>query len=93
MYEIGALTTIAESIEELEVNDAAVYVGIRAGGIIASGLANGVTPHEIHRLFIESNNDAKAGTLFSLELLLKPAWNKLRKHAAVLQADVSWMAH
>lgn len=84
MYEIGALAAIEESIEGLDLNDATVYVGISAGGIIASGLANGVTPHEMCRRFIESNNDARAGTLFNLELLLKPAWSELRKRAVAL---------
>ena len=84
IYEIGALAAIAESIEGLDVNDAAVYVGISAGGIIASGLANGVTPHEMCRLFVESDTDHEAKVLFKPELLLRPAWKELRKRAKAI---------
>lgn len=79
VYEIGALAAIEEAIEGLDVNDASVYVGISAGGIIASGLANGITPHEMCRLFVESDIDHDGGNLFKPELLLRPAWKELRK--------------
>ncbi|MDR3479899.1 MAG: patatin-like phospholipase family protein [Burkholderiaceae bacterium] len=81
VYEIGALAAIEESIEGLDVNDASVYVGISAGGIIASGLANGITPHEMCRLFIESDTEHDGGVQFKPELLLRPAWTELRKRA------------
>jgi len=81
VYEIGALAAIEESIEGLDINDASVYVGISAGGIIASGLANGITPHEMCRLFVESDTDYEGGTLFKPELLLRPAWKELRQRA------------
>lgn len=84
VYEIGALAALEESIEGLDVNDAAVYVGISAGGIIASGLVNGITPHEMCRLFVESDADGATDMLFKPELLLKPAWSELRKRAATL---------
>lgn len=86
VYEIGALAAIEESIEGLDLNDAAVYVGISAGGIIASGLANGVTPHEMCRVFIESDTNDSAEVLFKPELLLRPAWDELRKRATALPA-------
>lgn len=79
IYEIGALAAIEEAIEGLDVNDASVYVGISAGGIVASGLANGITPHEMCRLFIESDVDHDGGVLFKPELLLRPAWKELHK--------------
>jgi predicted acylesterase/phospholipase RssA len=81
VYEIGALAAIEESIEGLDMTDADVYVGISAGGIIASGLANGVTPHEMCRLFVESDSDHEGTALFKPELLLRPAWKELRKRA------------
>ena len=58
VYEIGALAALAEAIEGLDLNDAAIYVGVSAGGIIAAGLANGITPHQMCRLFIESDVEA-----------------------------------
>ena len=81
VYEIGALAAINEAIEGLDVNDAAVYVGISAGGIIAAGLANGITPYEMCRLFVINDTDNLAEATFRTELLLKPAWSELRKRA------------
>ena len=79
VYEIGALAAINESIEGIDVNDAVVYVGISAGGIIAAGLANGITPYEMCRLFVENDTDNLAEAAFRPELLLKPAWSELCK--------------
>ncbi|HEX8957419.1 MAG TPA: patatin-like phospholipase family protein [Burkholderiaceae bacterium] len=84
VYEIGALAAIEEAITGLDWNEAEVYVGISAGGIIASGLANGITPHEMCRMFIESDAGQAEADMFKPELLLRPAWPELRKRAAVL---------
>src|ERR1019366_3712001 len=84
VYEIGALAAIEEAIEGLDLNDAAVYVGISAGGIIAAGLANGITPYQMCRLFIESDSAAAQENLFRPELLLKPAWGEFRKRATAV---------
>lgn len=84
VYEIGALAAIEEAIEGLDVNDADIYVGISAGGIIAAGLANGITPHEMCRLFVESDTAHKEDILFKPEQLLRPAWNELRQRVAAM---------
>ncbi|QYF93786.1 patatin-like phospholipase family protein [Massilia sp. PAMC28688] len=85
VYEIGVLAALEESIEGLDVNDAAIYVGISAGGIIAAALANGITPHQMCRLFIESDVDAADGAaLFKPELLLRPATAELTRRAVKL---------
>lgn len=84
VYEIGALAALEESIEGLDLNDAAIYVGISAGGIIAAGLANGVTPHEMCRLFVESDAGQGADHLFKPEVLLQPAWAEFGLRAAAL---------
>lgn len=53
--------------------------------IIAADLANGVTPHQVCRLFIESDIDAADGAgLFKPELLLRPATAELTRRAAKL---------
>lgn len=82
VYEIGALAALEESIEGLDLNDARIYVGISAGGLIAAGLANGLTPHQMCRMFVESDVDASAEYLFKPEILLKPAWNEFAVRAA-----------
>ncbi|MES2319474.1 MAG: patatin-like phospholipase family protein [Pseudomonadota bacterium] len=85
VYEIGVLAALEESIEGLDVNDADIYVGISAGGIIAAALANGITPHQMCRLFIESDVEAADGAaLFKPQILLRPASAELRKRAAML---------
>lgn len=76
VYEIGALAALEESIEGLDLNDAAIYVGISAGGIIAAGLANGITPHEMCRLFVESDTCHGKEEMFKPEILLRPAWEE-----------------
>jgi NTE family protein len=83
VYEIGALAALSEAVEGLDLNDADIYVGVSAGGIIAAGLANGVTPHQMCRLFIESDVDALDGAiLFKPETLLRPALKEFRKRIA-----------
>lgn len=82
VYEIGALAALEESIEGLDLNDAAIYVGISAGGIIAAGLANGITPHEMCRLFVESDAGDTGEDLFKPEMLLRPAWEEFSIRAA-----------
>lgn len=74
VYEIGALAALEESIEGLDLNAADIYVGISAGGIVAAGLANGITPHEMCRLFVESDVGEDDEGLFKPEMLLRPAW-------------------
>lgn len=83
VYEIGALAALAEAVEGLDLNDAKIYVGVSAGAIIAAGLANGITPHQMCRLFIESDVDAVDGAiLFKPETLLRPAMQEFRKRLA-----------
>jgi predicted acylesterase/phospholipase RssA len=83
VYEIGALAALEESIAGFHVNAADVYVGISAGAIVASALANGISPHEMVRLFIES--DVEAGgddELFKPEMLMRPAVAELTRRLA-----------
>src|SRR6187549_708472 len=53
-YEIGALNALAESLEGVDFTALGVYVGVSAGSVVAAGLANGIGPREICRLFVES---------------------------------------
>ncbi|HTN67555.1 MAG TPA: patatin-like phospholipase family protein [Burkholderiaceae bacterium] len=84
VYEIGALAAIEESIEGLDLNDADIYVGISAGGIVAAGLANGITPHQMCRMFVESDHRDLAGERVQPELFFTPAWGEWGKRAASL---------
>jgi NTE family protein len=94
IYEIGTLAALAESLEGLDLNEMDIYVGVSAGGLIAAGLANGMTPGAICRMFIDSES---AEHPFDPAMLLKPAlpeyarrlaqaprlvWESLRDYAA-----------
>lgn len=85
VYEIGALAALEEAVDGLDLTEAEIYVGVSAGGIIAAGLANGVTPRQMCRLFIESDVDAVDGAvLFKPETLLRPACDEFEKRVAAL---------
>ena len=87
VYEIGALAALEEAIDGFDANDADCYVGISAGGIVAAGLANGITPHQMVRLFIESDipsAEHPASELFRPEMLMKPATAELTRRLASL---------
>jgi predicted acylesterase/phospholipase RssA len=44
VYEIGALRAIDDLLVDRTVNDFDIYVGTSAGALVASGLANGISP-------------------------------------------------
>jgi predicted acylesterase/phospholipase RssA len=72
IYEIGALCALQESLIGIHFNRLQHYVGVSAGGFIAAGLANGITPLQLFSLFIE---DRKHQTeAFDPACLLKPAF-------------------
>lgn len=73
-YELGALAALDESIVGLELAALDVYVGVSAGAFLAAGLANGLSPHAMVRLFIESED---ADIPFDPATLLQPAWTEL----------------
>jgi len=72
-YELGALAALSESIDGLDLTRLDVYVGVSAGGFLAAGLANGLSPHAMVRLFVESE---AADSPFDPAVLLRPAWGE-----------------
>jgi predicted acylesterase/phospholipase RssA len=79
IYEIGALSALTEAFEGVDFNDADVYVGVSAGGFIAAALANGITPHQLSRVFIEGE---KSIDRFEPSILLRPAFREYAKRLA-----------
>jgi predicted acylesterase/phospholipase RssA len=57
-YELGVLAALAEAVPDLDLNALDAYVGVSAGSFIAAGLANGKTPHQMVRMFVEDAEDA-----------------------------------
>lgn len=79
IYEIGALCALDACLDGLDFNRFDHYVGVSAGGFIAAGLANGLTPAELRDAFID---DRPGPDSFDPSWLLKPAWGELAGRAA-----------
>jgi len=74
IYEIGALCALDDSLQGIDFNACDHYVGVSAGGFIAAGLANGLTPRQLCETFIENRPTDEN---FDTALLIKPAWAEL----------------
>jgi NTE family protein len=83
IYEIGALCALDETFDGLDFNQLTGYVGVSAGGFIAAGLANGMTPRELCAAFIESDS-TDGDDLFRPSLLMRPAWGEYLHRLAAL---------
>ncbi|HMA30958.1 MAG TPA: patatin-like phospholipase family protein [Casimicrobiaceae bacterium] len=69
IYEVGTLLALADSLEGIDFNALDVYVGVSSGSFVAAALANGISPAQMYRLFIEDGRDAA----LKPEIFLKPA--------------------
>jgi len=76
IYEIGALAALQEALDGVDFTDLDVYVGVSSGAFLAAGLANGLTPREMHSMFIldKSHRDP-----FEPEMLLRPAFREFAR--------------
>jgi predicted acylesterase/phospholipase RssA len=81
IYEVGALAALADCLEGIDLNALDVYVGVSSGSFIAAGLANGIAPVEMCRMFIESDSHREP---FSPDTLLRPALGEFGRRAASL---------
>ena len=77
IYEVGALLALAESLEGIDVNELDVYVGVSSGGFVAAALANGISPAQMYRLFIDDGADAALAPA----LFLRPAFGEFARRA------------
>jgi predicted acylesterase/phospholipase RssA len=81
IWEIGALVALDEALVGFDLLDCDVYVGVSSGSFVAAGLANGLTPLAMYRMFIESE---AADDPFGPELLLRPAVGEYLQRLATL---------
>jgi predicted acylesterase/phospholipase RssA len=84
IYEIGALCALQESLQGLNFNQLQHYVGVSAGGFIAAGLANGITPAQLFSLFIEDRQHQTEA--FDPAWLLRPAFAEFFSRSLLLPA-------
>jgi predicted acylesterase/phospholipase RssA len=77
IYEVGALIALADSLEGLDLNALDVYVGVSSGGFVAAALANGISPSQMYRLFIEDGADAA----LTPQIFLRPALREFARRA------------
>ena len=81
IYEIGALVAIDEALSGIDLADCDIYVGVSSGSFIAAGLANGLTPRDMYRMFIETK---AADDPFEPDLLMHPAFSEYGRRLAAL---------
>ncbi len=89
-YELGALAALAEGVDGLDLNALDSYVGVSAGAFIAAGLANGKTPHQMVRLFVDDTDSA-----LDPNTMLRPAaqlWWKALRRAPHIVGQTLWVA-
>ena len=77
IYEVGALIALADSLDGIDFNDLDVYVGVSSGGFVAAALANGISPAQMYRLFIDDGAEAA----LSPSLFLRPAFGEFARRA------------
>ncbi|MGO8780769.1 MAG: patatin-like phospholipase family protein [Rhodomicrobium sp.] len=81
IYEVGALVALDEALRGFRLTDCSVFVGVSSGAFFASGLANGLSPRAMHRMFIESGKDDNP---FEPEVLLRPAFKEYGRRLAAI---------
>ncbi|MBG9389769.1 patatin-like phospholipase family protein [Caenimonas aquaedulcis] len=92
IYEIGALCALEESLAGLDFTRLDHYVGVSAGGFIAAGLANGISPRALCAAFIE---DRPGADRFDPSWLMRPALGEIARRAIMLPgaaASALWSA-
>ncbi len=78
-YEIGALCALDDCVEGLDLNALDMYVGVSAGAILTSCLANGIPPRAIARALLSAE---PAPESLSPETVFSPAFGRYASRAA-----------
>ena len=80
IYEVGALLALTDSLNGIDFGDLDVYVGVSSGGFVAAALANGISPAQMYRLFIDDGADAA----LTPEVFLRPAFSEFAHRATLV---------
>jgi NTE family protein len=99
IYEIGALCALQEVLEGIDFTQLDHYIGVSAGSFIAASLANGMSPQELCKSFIDNeltNQDANQHSdRFDPAWLMRPAFGEFARRAIVLPGllvSAAWRA-
>ena len=92
IYAVGVLLALADSLEGIDFCELDVYVGVSSGGFVAAALANGISPTQMYRLFIDDGADAA----LTPGVFLRPALTEFAQRAAsipwlALRATMQWL--
>lgn len=87
MYEVGALAALSEAVPALDFTKLYAYVGVSAGAYVAAGLANGISPRELVKLFIE--NEGPDGESLQPSVFMRPAYGEYGRRLARLPGAVA----
>ena len=82
IYEIGALCALQDALSGIDFAALDSYVGVSAGGFLAAGLANGMTPRELCSAFID--HSGAAADAIDPTLFMRPAWREMLSRLAKL---------
>ena len=81
IYEIGALLALDDALQGVDFNDLDVYVGVSSGSLMAACLANGLSPAELYRIYIEN---ASAEHPITPNIFQMPAFGEYYQRAAAI---------
>ncbi len=88
IYEIGALCALQEVLEGVDFTRLDHYIGVSAGSFIAASLANGMSPQELCKSFIDNEQtNADAGQhsdRFDPAWLMRPAFGEFARRLIML---------
>ena len=87
IYEIGALCALEEALPGIDFNALDGYVGVSAGGFVAAGLANGMTPRQLCSAFIA--NDGPRADIVRPGVFIRPDVVEYARRAAALPGLVA----
>jgi NTE family protein len=99
IYEIGALCALQEVLEGIDFTRLDHYIGVSAGSFIAASLANGMSPQELCKSFIDNDlavaDAAQHSDRFDPAWLMRPAFGEFARRAIMLPgllASAAWRA-
>jgi NTE family protein len=99
IYEIGALCALQEVLDGIDFTQLDHYIGVSAGSFIAASLANGMSPQELCKSFIDNeltNLDASQhNDRFDPAWLMRPAFGEFARRLIMLPgllASAGWRA-